>query len=109
MRAAIHSPYLDTLGGGERYVSSFAKVLKDSGWDVDLESFDSDILIKIKQRLGIDLTGIRVTKDIKRGSGYDLCFWLSDGSIPTLYARRNILHFQRPFFNVEGRSLINRM
>lgn len=109
MRGAIHSPYLDTLGGGERYISSFAKILRDHDWDVDLESSDQTILIKINERLGIDLDGIRVVKDIKRGSGYDLCFWLSDGSVPTLHARNNILHFQRPFFKVEGKSLINRM
>lgn len=109
MRAAIYSPYLDTLGGGERYVLSFAKVLKDAGWSVEVESSDGSILARCTERFGLNLDNLRVVKSVNRGSGYDLCFWLSDGSIPTLFARKNILHFQRPFFNVDGKSLINRM
>ncbi len=109
MKAGIFSPYFDTLGGGERYVLSFAKVLKDEGWSVDVESKNPEILSKAELRLGLDLKGINVVPSIKRGDGYDLCFWLSDGSIPTLFARRNILHFQRPFFKVDGKSLLSRM
>ena len=33
---------------------------------------------------------------------------MSDGSIPTLRARKNLLHFQVPFTNVSGTSLINK-
>lgn len=109
MRAAIYSPYLDTLGGGERYVISFAKVLAEHGWSVDLQAKDSQIIKKLEIRFGFKLTGIKTVDDIKRGSGYDLCFWLSDGSVPALLARKNILHFQRPFYKVEGKSIINRM
>src|SRR4030066_114457 len=31
MKAAIYNPYLDSLGGGERYTLTFAKVLADNG------------------------------------------------------------------------------
>jgi len=109
MRAAIFSPYLDTLGGGERYVTSVAKAFNEKGFDVDVESKDGKIIDKLSKRFGMDLDGINVVASIKRGDGYDVCFWLSDGSVPTLYARKNILHFQRPFFNVDGKSLLNRM
>ncbi|QQS38656.1 glycosyltransferase family 4 protein [Candidatus Woesebacteria bacterium] len=109
MKAAIFSPYLDTLGGGERYTISFAKCLQEMGWDVYIESSDKLILTKIQKRLGINTTKLKVVPSINRGNGYDLCFWLSDGSIPTLYARKNILHFQRPFYGTDGKSLINRM
>lgn len=109
MRAAIHTPYLETLGGGERYVLSVAKVLLDHGWSVDLETTDKEIVGKVENKFGFSLAGINTAADIRRGNGYDLCFWLSDGSVPTLSARKNILHFQRPFFKVDGKSLINRM
>lgn len=109
MKAAIFSPYLDTQGGGERYVFSVAKIFHDNGFDVDVESKDNKIIEKLAKRFGMDSDGINVVDSIKRGDGYDYCFWLSDGSVPTLYARKNILHFQRPFFNVDGKSLINRM
>ncbi|OGM30072.1 hypothetical protein A2630_02455 [Candidatus Woesebacteria bacterium RIFCSPHIGHO2_01_FULL_44_10] len=109
MRAGIYNPYLDTLGGGERYTLAVAATLVSVGYDVDLESKDPQILAKLAQRFGVDTRGMRVVESINRGSGYEVCFWLSDGSIPRLMARNNILHFQRPFWNVDGKSLLNRM
>lgn len=109
MRAAIYNPYLDTLGGGERYTVSFARVLVEAGWDVDLEWNDTSIKEKLQKRFGINLGGINIVRDIKRGDGYDLCFWVSDGSIPTLKSRKNFLHFQIPFHGVGGNNLLNKM
>lgn len=109
MRAGIYSPYLDTLGGGERYVASVARALMAHGWSVDMESPDKTIVNKLESKFGMSLQGVNVVDSIKRGDGYDLCFWLSDGSVPTLQARKNIVHFQRPFYKVDGKSLINRM
>jgi hypothetical protein len=109
MRAVIHNPYLDTLGGGERYTLSFVKVLIDAGYQVDLEWKDVGIIKSLEKRFGMDLTGLKIVNDSKRGDGYDLCFWVSDGSIPILHARNNILHFQVPFRGVFGKSLINQM
>jgi glycosyltransferase involved in cell wall biosynthesis len=109
MRAAIYNPYLDTLGGGERYTASFAKVLLDAGWRVDIQWKDPSIKTLLQKRFGIDLSGMEVVTDVKRGDGYDLCFWVSDGSIPTLKSRKNLLHFQIPFHDVKGNSLLNKM
>lgn len=109
MKAAIFNPYLDTLGGGERYTISFAKVLAEVGYEVYLQWDNQMIKEKIKQRFGITLEDVNFVKDIKRGEGYDVCFWVSDGSIPLLRARKNFLHFQVPFKNVGGRSLLNKM
>lgn len=109
MRAAIFNPYLDTLGGGERYVMTVASALAKNGWDVDVEWGDGGIIEKLEERLGLNLAGIKVVKSVNNGRGYDLIFWLSDGSIPNLKARKNILHFQVPFHNVNGRSLFNRL
>lgn len=109
MKAAIYDPYLDTLGGGERYVASFAKVLLDLGWKVEIEWGDITIKEALSKRFGIDLKDAGIVKDIKRGDGCDLCFWVSDGSIPTLRARRNFLHFQVPFHHIGGNNLLNKM
>lgn len=109
MRAAIYNPYLDTLGGGERYVMTIASTLKNNGWDVELAWHNSKIIKWLEERLGIDLDGIEIVPDISRGAGYDLVFWLSDGSIPTLFGKKNILHFQTPFHNIGGKSLFNKL
>lgn len=108
-KAAICNPYLDTLGGGERYTVAFARVLADSGWEVDIEWKDQSLKDKLESRFGLSLKGLNFVPDTKKGSGYDLCFWVSDGSIPLLHSRKNILHFQMPFHDVDGKSLFNRM
>lgn len=109
MKAAIYDPYLDTLGGGERYLVGVAKVLRDNGYDVEIKWKSADIIKSLEKRFDIGLENIKIVGDIKKGDGYDLCFWFSDGSIPLLHARNNILHFQVPFTKVGGRSLLNKM
>ena len=109
MKAAIFNPYLDTMGGGERYTLGFANVLAKNGYYVDLEWKDPEIKKTLEERFGMNLGNINIISDVKKGDGYDLCFWVSDGSIPLMHSRRNILHFQVPFHDVNGKSLINRM
>jgi glycosyltransferase involved in cell wall biosynthesis len=109
MRAAIYNPYLDTLGGGERYTMAFAQVLKGVGYRVDVEWKDATIKERLENRFGLELKNINFVSNIKRGDGYDVCFWVSDGSIPLLRSRKNILHFQIPFKNINGKTLLNRM
>ncbi len=109
MRAAIYNPYLDTLGGGELYSLAFAQVLLEAGYKVDVAWENSSIKEKLEERFGIDLSNINIVRDIKKGDGYDICFWVSDGSIPLLRARKNFLHFQMPFQKVNGKTLLNKM
>jgi glycosyltransferase involved in cell wall biosynthesis len=110
-KAAIYNPYLDTLGGGEKYTLSFAKVLAEEyGYSVFVEWPSENIREKLINRFGFKLpANINFIKSINRGDGHDLCFWVSDGSIPTLRARKNIIHFQVPFHDVDGKSLLNKM
>lgn len=110
MKASIYNPYFDTLGGGEKYTIFFANVLAKNGYDVRVQSYDKDLLIKLSNRFGIKLSkNIEIVDDVQNGKDSDLCFWVSDGSIPTLGSRRNFIHFQVPFKNVNGRSLFNKM
>jgi len=109
MKAAIYNPYFDTLGGGERYALGVVRVLLSKGYSVDIEWKDQKIKEKLESRFGINLQNVNFIESINRGDKYDLCFWVSDGSIPTLKARKNILHFQVPFTNVNAKTLINKM
>jgi glycosyltransferase involved in cell wall biosynthesis len=109
MKVAIVNPYLDTLGGGERYTMSVAKVFSEAEYGVDLQWEDKTIIKKINDKFGLGLKNINVVPDVKRGDSYDICFWVSDGSIPLLRARNNIIHFQVPFKDVGGKSLLNKM
>ncbi len=109
MKAAIYNPYLDTLGGGERYTMGVARALVAKDYRVDVEWKDISIKEKLEKRFGIDLSNVNFIENINRGDGYDVCFWVSDGSIPILRARKNFLHFQMPFQDMNGKTLLNRM
>lgn len=109
MKCAIYNPYLDTLGGGERYTMAFAQSIVTLGYNVDVEWKDELIDKKLKERFGMKLEGIRFIENIKKGEGYDVCFWVSDGSIPLMHSRKNFLHFQVPFKDVNGKTLLNKM
>ena len=109
MKAAIVNPYFDTLGGGERYTMAVATTLVKLGYSVFLQWSDETIKEKLEARFGIQLKGVQIVDDVKRGDGYDVCFWLSDGSIPLLRAKKNIIHFQFPFQGVNDRTLLNKM
>lgn len=109
MKAAIYNPYLDTLGGGERYSLAVAIALAGKGYRVDVQWESQSIKKALEKRFGIVLSDVNFVKDVGRGDGYDVCFWVSDGSIPILKARKNFLHFQVPFQKVKGKTLLNRM
>ena len=109
MKALIYDPYLDTAGGGERYMLTAASVLSKNGYKVDIWWKDEKIEKWLEGRIGIDLSGISFVQELNHGAGYDLAFWLSDGSIPLLFGGKNIIHFQTPFSGVGGRSLLNRL
>lgn len=114
MKIGFYNPYFDSLSGGERYTLTLA-----SHWskkhDVSLFWDDPAIVEKAEKRLGIGLSKIRTvenvfqTKNIFRklfvSRKYDLIFFLSDGSIPTTFARYNILHFQVPFQTIRTHSV----
>jgi glycosyltransferase involved in cell wall biosynthesis len=143
LRAGIYDPYLDTLGGGERYCLSVAEILLNNGYNVDLFwSGDKSFLSKAEIRFSLDLKKVNIVPDIfdsiahsisffedknalfnliHRSKSplkirdkiiktvtkilttkkYDLIFYLSDGSNPFLFAKKNILHVQVPFTKKE--------
>ncbi len=109
MKIGFYSPYLDALGGGERYCLTLASHWSGSH-NVELFWDDASIIDSAKKRLNIDLSKVKITRNIFRDTfvfkklfitrQYDLIFFLSDGSVPTSLAKHNILHFQMPFASV---------
>lgn len=113
MRIGFHNPYFDGFGGGERYTLTLA-----SHWSKIHEVslfWNKDIRNEAAKRFAIDLSKVKITHNIFQDKNflkklflsraYDLIFFLSDGSIPTSFAKHNILHFQVPFSHVESNPL----
>lgn len=113
MKIAVYSPYLDTFGGGEKYMMTIAEVLS-SGNIVDV-LLDQNLFSEgvnylkneLSKRFNLDLHSVNFIKapigtnssSISRPfflRNYDVFFYLTDGSIFFPTAKKNILHIQSP-------------
>lgn len=119
MKIGIYSPYLDTAGGGERYMLTITEILSQQSY-VDFllgTHLYSQNIEEIKKKIellhGIDLSKVNfIRSPIGKGSSffkrlfflksYDVLFYLTDGSIFYSTAKNNILHFQIPFKNPQN-------
>lgn len=112
-KALIYDPYLDTLGGGERYTLTFAKAIADAGYSVEVAWPYSATIDEASERFSLDFSSLHSNKEafhtITAGSllskykltkMFDLIFWVSDGSLPFLFGKKNLVHFQVPFKKV---------
>lgn len=109
MRIGIYDPYLDDLGGGEKYMMSIAQLLSHTHdvsvfWD---KKEDVDLLLK---RFSLDLSRIKLVTNIfspkvsllerlGKSRAYDVIIVLSDGSIPLVLSKKLFLHIQQPLSN----------
>ena len=110
-KAAIYDPYIDTLGGGEKYLLTIAQILLKHDYQLDIfTNLDNSILKKAEDRFFLDLKGAKTTPDIFRSRGpisllkkafisahYHVFIYLNDGSVPLLFSKNNYLHVQVPF------------
>lgn len=121
-KALIVSPYLDHLGGGERYMLSAAAALEGMGYSVYFSWDNVAEIQSLGSMLGITLKEPMLDPNIKKfyfGSNpldmflstraYNVVFYLSDGSLPLLGGRKNLVHMQVPFHGVSGKSLKNKL
>lgn len=126
-KALIVSPYLDHLGGGERYMLSASAALESLGYEIYFSWDNLEEIAKLSSMLGIALQNPHLDPNIKKlyfsnnlprhlagpldmylsTRAYDVVFYLSDGSIPLLGGKKNIVHMQVPFHGVGGKSLKN--
>lgn len=108
-KALIVNPFWDTFGGGERYTATFVKMLLDQGWSVDVLWHDN-LSQPLLDHFGVDIATanwINQTYFQLSTFNYQLLYWLSDGSLPTSFAKKTIIHLQFPFTNIGGRRLAN--
>ena len=111
MKAAIVSLTWDSFGGGERYSAAIAQLLLKNGYQVDIW-WPKDISREIKNRFGINVSGanfIPFPQHYQLSTiNYQLVFWVSNGSIPTSWAKKTIIHFQIPFHDTKSAALQNK-
>ncbi len=106
MSIGIYDPYLNTLGGGEKYMLTAASCLSQKH-SVDVFWDNQNDLNRGSDRFDIDLSKVRrvsnvfnahhsAIQKILQTSKYDAIFYLSDGSIPFVGSKKLFIHFQFP-------------
>lgn len=126
MKIALYSPYLDTAGGGEKYILTAAEVLSlkhDVSVLLDDHLYSlgiNNIKKRIEKLHNINFSKIDFIKSpLGKGSlflerlfflkKFDVLIYLTDGSIFYSTAKKNIIHFQVPFPNNGAKSFWGRI
>ncbi|EKD86930.1 MAG: glycosyl transferase family 2 [uncultured bacterium] len=110
MKIGIFDPYLDDLGGGEKYMLTLASCLSKNN-DVNLFWDKKEDLDIVTERFSIDMSKVNVVKNIfnknygflnrlRESKKYDSIIVLSDGSIPWVLSKKLFLHIQQPIPSV---------
>src|SRR5438477_7955281 len=106
MRIGIYDPYLDDLGGGEKYMMTLAECLSKQH-DVSVFWDHENDFSMLKKRFSLQLKNITLCRNIffpqvgffdklLKTQKYDVIIFLSDGSIPLTFSKKLFLHVQQP-------------
>lgn len=119
MRIGIYDPYLDDLGGGEKYMMTIAECLSQKHevtvfWDnqIDLDALKDRFFLnldKIKLEKNIFSSKVSLIKRSLITKKYDAIIVLTDGSIPLVQSKKLFLHMQQPLGRAYAPSLKNKI
>lgn len=119
MTIGIYDPYLDDLGGGEKYMMTIAQCLSQDH-QVSLFWNNRHDLEELTERFFLDVTNISLKKNIfaptvsfversRETKKYDVIIFLSDGSIPVVLSKKLFLHIQQPLEMIPQLSVKNKL
>jgi glycosyltransferase involved in cell wall biosynthesis len=117
MRIGVFDPYLDTLGGGEKYMLTAAWYLAQKH-EVSVFWDQAEVLGKGADRFNLDLSKVKMVNNIfsaktplykkyLQSKKFDAILFLSDGSLP-LVGTKLYVHFQFPVEWVNAGSISSR-
>lgn len=112
MRIGIFDPYLDDLGGGEKYMMTIAECLSGKHeifvfWD------NKQDLDDLRHRFSLNLDRVTLKQNIFSGKvsfwrrlletrKYDAIIFLSDGSLPFSLSKKLFIHLQQPLKQINA-------
>jgi glycosyltransferase involved in cell wall biosynthesis len=119
VRIGIFDPYLDDLGGGEKYMMTIAERLSQNH-SVDVFWDNESDLKSLLKRFSLDLSRVKLVPNIFSAKislykrlletrKYDAIFFLSDGSLPLVLSKKLLVHIQQPLKTMQAGSVIDRL
>ncbi|MFA6081074.1 MAG: glycosyltransferase [Patescibacteria group bacterium] len=110
-KVGIYDPFLDTLGGGEKYILSIMDAFSDLGYEINI-FWDKDLTKEIKERFqlrSINTSKFVDKKNLKNLWPYDYFFYITDGSYFFSGAKNNFVYAMIPNKKLYDLNLINRL
>ncbi len=116
-KAGFYDPYLDVLGGGERYLLSIAKALGEYGYQ-PFVFWDADLNNDIENRFHLNLPSVSYLPDITRLNilqrinilkSLDLFFYITDGSYTFSSAKKNFVYAMIPQKSLYNLSVMDKL
>jgi glycosyltransferase involved in cell wall biosynthesis len=119
-RVALFDPYLNTLGGGEKYILSILEVFAEQGYEINI-FWDKNLTKEIKNRFVLHYINIMKflpnifknnsspLKTLQTLKTYDYFFYVTDGSYFFSGAKKNFIYAMIPDKKLYSQSLINKL
>lgn len=110
-KVGVYNPFLNTLGGGEKYILSIMDVFSDLGYEINI-FWDKNLTKKIKERFQfrcIDTSKWVDKNNLKNLWSYDYFFYVTDGSYFFSGAKNNFIYAMIPDKKLYNLNLINRL
>lgn len=117
-KSGLFTPYLDTLGGGEKHVLSILKVLEGEGFDTTL-FWDANLAGEIRKRFNLKFHSLTFAPNIFKKKGilekiktlrdFDHFFYVTDGSYFYSTADHTYIFCMVPDKNLYRMSLLNKL
>ena len=118
VKIGIFDPYLDDLGGGEKYMMTIAQCLSKKH-EVSVFWDRKEDLKHLLLRFSIDLSAVKIENNIfdrkisllerlRESRKFDYIIVLSDGSIP-LVSSKLLIHIQQPLQRMQTGSLLDKL
>lgn len=117
-KVALYNPFLDILGGGERYILSILKVLDDLGFKIDI-FWNKDLQQEIKNRFGLNYKNLNFVPNIFKNKSlfskiavlknYNLFFYITNGSYFFSSAKKNFIYAMIPDKNLYQLNFLNHL
>lgn len=117
-KAAVYDPYLDILGGGERYILSILKVLEDKNFQTNV-FWNQDINQEIQTKLNLHFKNLFFLPNIFQNHNflqktlslkdYDIFLYITDGSYFFSLAHKNYIYAMVPVKKLYSLTLGNRL
>ncbi|HSW87663.1 MAG TPA: glycosyltransferase family 4 protein [Candidatus Saccharimonadales bacterium] len=119
MKIGIYDPYLDDLGGGEKYMMTIASCLSQKH-DVTVFWNNEEDFYAVRDRFNLNLEKVTLSENIfTPQTGFfkrlfatkkiDVLIILSDGSIPVSLSKKLLIHIQQPLSQLQTNSLKNQL